>query len=80
VVLGKVAEMKVEYFAPKEDIVLFNDSPSELYILVTGSAVSISFHSSCAYPKLSCDMCHYLMPNCHFNVIYTTINITYCTL
>jgi hypothetical protein len=50
-VLGKVAEMKVEYFAPKEDIVLFNDSPSELYILVTGSAVSISFHSSCAYPK-----------------------------
>jgi hypothetical protein len=75
-----VAEMKVEYFAPKEDIVLFNDSPSELYILVTGSAVSISFHSSCAYPKLSCDMCHYLMPNCHFNVIYTTINITYCTL
>ncbi|KAH9543310.1 hypothetical protein CY35_13G058000 [Sphagnum magellanicum] len=33
-----VAEMKVEYFAPKEDIVLFNDSPSELYILVTGSA------------------------------------------
>jgi hypothetical protein len=25
-----------------------------------------------------CNMCHYLMSNCYFNVIYVTINITYC--
>jgi hypothetical protein len=51
-VLGKVAEMKVEYFAPKEDIVLFNDSPSELYILVTGSAVKYFLSLILCLPKI----------------------------
>ncbi len=27
-----------------------------------------------------CHVCRYLMSKCHLNVIYTTINITYCAL
>jgi potassium channel len=31
--------MQAEYFAPKEDIILQNDNPSELYLLVSGAVV-----------------------------------------
>lgn len=36
----QVSEMQVEYFPPKEDVVLQNDAPSDLYIIVSGSVVS----------------------------------------
>ena len=42
VVFEKVSEMKAEYFPPREDIILLNEAPSEFYIVVNGSAVSIS--------------------------------------
>ncbi|KAJ7966142.1 Potassium channel like [Quillaja saponaria] len=32
-----VAEMKAEYFAPKEDVILQNEAPTDLYIVVTGA-------------------------------------------
>ena len=32
--------MKVEFFPPREDIILVNSAPSEFYIVVNGSAVS----------------------------------------
>ncbi|XP_038710789.1 potassium channel AKT1-like isoform X1 [Tripterygium wilfordii] len=32
-----VSEMKAEYFPPKEDVILQNETPSDLYILVTGA-------------------------------------------
>ncbi|XP_048133152.1 potassium channel AKT1-like isoform X3 [Rhodamnia argentea] len=32
-----VSEMKAEYFPPKEDVILQNEAPTDLYILVTGS-------------------------------------------
>lgn len=32
--------MKPEYFPPREDIILQNEAPTDLYILVTGSVVS----------------------------------------
>jgi hypothetical protein len=32
--------MKAEYFPPREEIILFNEAPSEFYIIVNGSAVS----------------------------------------
>ncbi|XP_074329531.1 potassium channel AKT1-like isoform X2 [Apium graveolens] len=32
-----VSEMKPEYFPPKEDVILQNEAPTDLYILVTGS-------------------------------------------
>ncbi|XP_015885894.3 potassium channel AKT1 isoform X1 [Ziziphus jujuba] len=32
-----VAEMKAEYFPPNEDVILQNEAPTELYLLVTGS-------------------------------------------
>ncbi|KAM7274593.1 hypothetical protein ACFE04_016459 [Oxalis oulophora] len=32
-----VSEMKAEYFPPKEDVILQNEAPSDLYILVTGT-------------------------------------------
>ncbi|XP_078149521.1 potassium channel AKT1-like [Carex rostrata] len=31
-----VAEMKAEYFAPREDVILQNEAPTDFYILVTG--------------------------------------------
>ncbi|KAF5938941.1 hypothetical protein HYC85_023200 [Camellia sinensis] len=32
-----VSEMKAEYFPPKEDVILQNETPTEFYILVTGT-------------------------------------------
>ncbi|XVF88435.1 hypothetical protein PTKIN_Ptkin19aG0050900 [Pterospermum kingtungense] len=32
-----VAEMKAEYFPPKEDVILQNEAPTDFYILVTGA-------------------------------------------
>ncbi|KAL1826885.1 hypothetical protein ACET3Z_005297 [Daucus carota] len=32
-----VAEMKAEYFPPREDVILQNEAPTDMYILVTGS-------------------------------------------
>lgn len=34
--------MKVEFFPPREDIILLNEAPSEFYIVVNGTAVSSS--------------------------------------
>ena len=36
----KVSEMRVEFFPPKEDIILVNSAPSEFYIVVNGAVVS----------------------------------------
>ncbi|GFY96936.1 shaker pollen inward K+ channel [Actinidia rufa] len=33
----EVSEMKAEYFPPKEDVILQNEAPTDLYILVTGT-------------------------------------------
>ncbi|CAL0307138.1 unnamed protein product [Lupinus luteus] len=33
-----VSEMKAEYFPPKEDVILQNEAPTDLYILVSGAA------------------------------------------
>ncbi|KAF3325187.1 Potassium channel AKT1 [Carex littledalei] len=32
-----VSEMKAEYFAPREDVILQNEAPTDFYILVTGT-------------------------------------------
>ncbi|KAJ8555465.1 hypothetical protein K7X08_012961 [Anisodus acutangulus] len=37
-----VAEMKAEYFPPREDVILQNEAPTDLYILVTGAVELIS--------------------------------------
>lgn len=39
----KVSEMKAEYFPPKEDVILQNEAPTDLYILVTGAVVTVNF-------------------------------------
>ena len=39
--MEKVSEMKAEYFPPREDVILQNEAPTDFYILITGSAVSI---------------------------------------
>lgn len=45
--------MKPEYFPPREDIILQNEAPTDLYILVTGSVVSnFSFPGSPSLPLL----------------------------
>lgn len=38
-----VSEMKAEYFPPKEDVVLQNEAPTDLYVLVSG-AVEVIVH------------------------------------
>lgn len=38
----QVAEMKPEYFPPREDVILQNEAPTDLYILVNGTVVSSS--------------------------------------
>jgi hypothetical protein len=35
----QVSEMNAEYFAPREDVILQNEAPSDFYVLVTGSVV-----------------------------------------
>lgn len=35
----KVSEMKAEYFPPREDVILQNEAPTDLYIVVTGIMV-----------------------------------------
>ncbi|XP_009616641.1 potassium channel KAT3 isoform X2 [Nicotiana tomentosiformis] len=34
-----VPEMEAEYFPPKEDVILQNEAPTELYIIVTGAVI-----------------------------------------
>ncbi|WOK98634.1 hypothetical protein Cni_G07346 [Canna indica] len=34
-----VSEMKGEYYAPREDVILHNEAPTDFYILVTGTAI-----------------------------------------
>lgn len=34
-----VSDMEAEYFPPKEDAILQNEAPTDLYILVSGTAV-----------------------------------------
>ena len=38
--MPKVSDIDAEYFPPKEDIILQNEAPTDLYILVSGSVVS----------------------------------------
>lgn len=42
----KVSEMKPEYFPPKEDVILQNEAPTDLYVLVTGAVVRTSLFTS----------------------------------
>lgn len=41
----QVSEMKAEYFPPKEDVILQNEAPTDLYILVAGAVVRSSSRS-----------------------------------
>ncbi|XP_058095323.1 potassium channel KAT3-like isoform X2 [Magnolia sinica] len=38
-----VSEMQAEYFPPKEDVILQNEAPTDIYILVSGSVDLISY-------------------------------------
>lgn len=37
---NKVSDIDAEYFPPREDVVLQNEAPTDLYILVSGAVVS----------------------------------------
>lgn len=37
----KVTELEAEYFPPKEDVILQNEPPMDMYILVSGAVVSL---------------------------------------
>lgn len=55
IVIFQVSEMKAEYFPPKEDVILQNEAPTDLYILVTGTVVrsnlSLSTENNGTLPK-----------------------------
>lgn len=36
----QVSEMEAEYFPPREDVILQNEVPTDIYILVSGAVVS----------------------------------------
>jgi len=36
----QVSEIDAEYFPPREDVILQNEAPSDVYILVSGAAVN----------------------------------------
>lgn len=38
--MSKVPDMEAEYFPPKEDVILQNEAPTDLYIIVSGAVVS----------------------------------------
>ncbi|KAL9247847.1 hypothetical protein vseg_021232 [Gypsophila vaccaria] len=40
-----VSEMKAEYFPPKEDVILHNEAPTDLYVLVSGAMECLSLKS-----------------------------------
>ncbi|KAL2543937.1 Potassium channel AKT1 [Forsythia ovata] len=40
-----VSEMKPEYFPPREDVILHNEAPTDLFILVTGAVDLISYRN-----------------------------------
>lgn len=42
IVFTKVSEIDAEYFPPKEEVILQNEAPTDLYILVSGAVVLIS--------------------------------------
>lgn len=50
--------MKPEYFPPREDVILQNEAPTDLYILVTGAVVrnfiSQSLRSSMEFSRKLC--------------------------
>lgn len=59
----KVTEMKAEYFPPKEDVILQNEAPTDLYILVTGAVVRIQLYPLFSTRRLvhnspSIECCH----------------------
>lgn len=37
-----VSEMEAEYFPPKEDVILINEAPTDMYILVSGAVVMVA--------------------------------------
>ncbi|KAH7420816.1 hypothetical protein KP509_13G024300 [Ceratopteris richardii] len=41
--LQLVTEMKAEYFAPREDIILHNEAPTEFYVLVSGQVELLAY-------------------------------------
>lgn len=40
--------MEAEYFPPKQDVILQNEAPTDLYIIVSGAVVSLVYRF-CAY-------------------------------
>lgn len=48
--------MKAEYFPPKEDVILQNEAPTDLYILVTGAVVTANFRLRCLSVSLKSEL------------------------
>lgn len=52
--------MKPEYFPPKEDVILQNEAPTNLYILVTGTVVRYNYTDVLFFIKLDLSLCQLL--------------------
>lgn len=56
--------MKPEYFAPREDIILQNEAPTEFYIVVSGALVLFDINENT--PNLFAEFSSF---SCHFKCV-----------
>jgi len=63
----KVSEMRVEYFPPKEEVILRNEAPTDIYIFVNGAAVR-------NYTPISIHLIYHL--NGTYNIIILQFSFT----
>ncbi|GAB2215661.1 hypothetical protein Droror1_Dr00020054 [Drosera rotundifolia] len=78
-----VTEMKAEYFAPKEDVILQNEAPTDLYILVTGAVEFIVLRNGAEQvvgEAKSGDICGEITVLCYRPQLFTVRTKRLCQL
>ncbi|XP_021764526.1 potassium channel AKT1-like [Chenopodium quinoa] len=79
-----VSEMKAEYFAPKEDVILQNEAPTDFYIVVNGSLELIRPNNDGVYQVIGelnkGDICGEVAVLCYRPQLYTVRTRRLCQL
>ncbi|XVF40148.1 hypothetical protein PTKIN_Ptkin01aG0087900 [Pterospermum kingtungense] len=78
-----VSEMDAEYFPPKEDVILQNESPTDIYILVSGAVNTISHadgHDRVIGKAIAGDMFGEVGVLCHRAQPYTVRTTELCQI
>ncbi|XP_021758137.1 potassium channel AKT1-like isoform X2 [Chenopodium quinoa] len=79
-----VSEMKAEYYPPKEDVILQNEAPTDLYVLVSGAMESIveknGIHQSVGHEVFSGGVCGEIGVLCYRPQLFTVRTKRLCQL